>query len=493
MLAQIPNPILKTLDVPTLQEWWRADNKGYGVNGMTWLDNFYSGKGALVISTPQGVQTWQLRYPWDTVNVFTWSGGDANIKAGDFNGDGITDYVDGKGNIYQGVKNGEPPNKAFFKPNEVFSTWTVYDLNKDGKSDLIRSSANNDNSFTNLRPELQVMFGEDTIQRMQLTTYTLKQLDTNNLPVEMYISATNTLRIVCRHYTWHKGSPSIVLDYDGFRLAEIQWDKSSKLPVDTTLSQFWNSIVNSIGNYRNSCILDLSTKTYLITSVLAEGGDNNNNLVIYNLSNDKIEQVSETRMDGIGRITTLKHSIDGDSVKDWVVMRGYSGGNERIFYSGNISTSLHPVGMFMQARYRQLGSDMISVHDFSNDGIPDIAIPWTNSGAFVSFVQGPGKVTVVDEHQDDFVKLLILSVTQQPISEKGVLNIKLFTPLAGVYSFELYDTLGRKSELMSNQVLSHGVHDIQYNMSTTYIPSGHYGLRISNDKVFAETSIIIIR
>ena len=86
-------------DVPTLQEWWRADNKGYGVDGMTWLDNFYNGKGALVVSTPNGVQTWLLRFPGDVENVFTWQGGDANIKTGDFNGDGVTDYVDGKGNI----------------------------------------------------------------------------------------------------------------------------------------------------------------------------------------------------------------------------------------------------------------------------------------------------------------------------------------------------------------------------------------------------------
>ncbi|MBS1537065.1 MAG: hypothetical protein JST20_04890, partial [Bacteroidetes bacterium] len=101
------NPVQDT--IPQLQEWWRADNMKYGKYGMTWLDNFYNGKGALVVWTPNGVQTWQLRFPGDTQNVFTWQKGSANIKTGDFNGDGIIDYVDENSNIYQGIKNGEPP------------------------------------------------------------------------------------------------------------------------------------------------------------------------------------------------------------------------------------------------------------------------------------------------------------------------------------------------------------------------------------------------
>ncbi len=73
---------------------------------MTWLDNFYHGKGALVVYTSEGVKTWLLRFPGDTMNVFSWEKGSSNIKTGDFNGDGITDYVDENGYIYEGIKNG---------------------------------------------------------------------------------------------------------------------------------------------------------------------------------------------------------------------------------------------------------------------------------------------------------------------------------------------------------------------------------------------------
>ena len=96
--------------IPKLQEWWRDDNNmHYGKFGMTWLDNFYNGRGALAVWTPQGVKTWLLRFPGDTANVFTWQKGSSNIKTGDINGDMITDYIDENSNIYEGVKNGEPP------------------------------------------------------------------------------------------------------------------------------------------------------------------------------------------------------------------------------------------------------------------------------------------------------------------------------------------------------------------------------------------------
>ncbi len=123
-----------------MKEWWRVDDNGYGVAGMTWLDNFYNGMGVLVVSTPSGVQSWQLRYPGDTVNVFSWTGGDANIQTGDFNGDGLTDYLDGKGNLYLGQAQGLPKAPVLVAPLDPISFNSVCDINDDGVDDVISVS-----------------------------------------------------------------------------------------------------------------------------------------------------------------------------------------------------------------------------------------------------------------------------------------------------------------------------------------------------------------
>ena len=66
--------------IPQLKEWWRTDVLKYGRYGMTWLDNFYHGKGALVVYTSEGVKTWLLRFPGDTMNVFSWEKGVRILK-----------------------------------------------------------------------------------------------------------------------------------------------------------------------------------------------------------------------------------------------------------------------------------------------------------------------------------------------------------------------------------------------------------------------------
>jgi len=76
-------------------------------DGISFLPNCYNGQNAIVVSTSKGVHTWLNRFPGDTQNVFTWKTG--NIRRGDFNGDGITDYTDAEGNIYPEIQNGMPP------------------------------------------------------------------------------------------------------------------------------------------------------------------------------------------------------------------------------------------------------------------------------------------------------------------------------------------------------------------------------------------------
>ncbi len=185
--------------IPQLQEWWRADNMQYAKYGMTWLDNFYQGKGALVVWTPQGVKTWQLRFPGDTMNVFTWEKGSSNIKTGDFNGDGITDYVDENGNIYEGIKNGEPPKAESVSFGQYYPE-AITDLNGDGNDDIINTPTIN---RTLPSTEITVCFGKQGLKDMNWQAVKIKDIDSNNAVLSCYSTANHELRLVCRRYFWY--------------------------------------------------------------------------------------------------------------------------------------------------------------------------------------------------------------------------------------------------------------------------------------------------
>ncbi|MBL7999813.1 MAG: VCBS repeat-containing protein, partial [Candidatus Kapabacteria bacterium] len=336
-LAQEPSPPV-TQSVPTLKEWWRADNMGYGVDGMTWIDNFYNGKGALVVGTPKGVQTWQLRYPWDTVNIFTWTGGSGNLKTGDFNGDGVTDYIDQKGNVYKGSRNGLPELTTIrvgFPSSEGLSPFFVGDFNRDGKSDVFHFSSLNGSSYERIGI---IYFGNSIMQAFEQTIIErLPPFDTGWSGFDCYIKHSGEIVLMSRIGKEKKRE-------DGYKMyvltaerngTQVDARASSELIIPTE----YNKIVTK----GISAILERDGKQYLIAAELINGIDDYgaNNLVVYNLTNDKFEKLSTTRMDGISTITALNHSIDGDSVKDWFVQRTSSATSEYFdVFSGRMDVPL---------------------------------------------------------------------------------------------------------------------------------------------------------
>jgi len=109
LLGRVPLPAQKILQdtIPQLKEWWRAPEteKGLGKYGVCYIPNFYHGRDAMGVSINNGqMETWLNRFPGDRENIFTWKGG-GPVLQGDFNGDGITDFMAG-GYIYRGIKNG---------------------------------------------------------------------------------------------------------------------------------------------------------------------------------------------------------------------------------------------------------------------------------------------------------------------------------------------------------------------------------------------------
>ena len=470
------NPIADT--IPQLKEWWRADNMQYAKYGMTWLDNFYNGKGALVVWTPQGVKTWLLRFPGDTMNVFTWEKGSSNIQTGDFNGDGATDYVDENGNVYQGIKNGEPPNPLPIIPAKRFSPWSVGDFNNDGLDDII------DNAVP-----LLFVFGKPSIQEMKVEPFSIIGIDTNNVPLSIYKVNPNEMRIVCRHYYWtnNVNFPFRSVYKDGLRLVRVWWDGNGF--KSEVLDEFTVNVSNNsgVGNYSGGVLLkQTDNKVYWLGSI------NDNLITIYNLSKNKLE-VLYTKIYGGGALGTLRHSIDNDTVADLFIYGQRSDGmRDIIFYSGNINEDLHPIYEFITV---QLAS-LISLNDITGDGKPEIAlsnyyIVSSREKYRFSILTNRDTTNSVVEDEESKSTFFIRAISPMPVLQDKVLQVKVSVPKAGNYTLSLFDRVGRKVPSKIEQYELSGEQILPINIGNYEVSSGAYTLQLEGYGKVVQCSILI--
>ncbi len=310
-----------------MKEWWRVDDKGYGVNGMTWLDNFYNGKGVLVVSTPTGVQSWQLRYPGDTVNVFSWTGGDAYIKTGDFNGDGVIDYLDGKGNLYLGQAQGLPKAPVLVAPLDQISSNSVCDINDDGIDDVITVSQNHTTVL------FSVKLGDGSESTLQHPSVGVKRyFDSTRSVMSIYSKSKIQHRLLVRYGPYYYGN-----GVDALELYEMKWSPNDSL---LTFNKLSNRVISQFDqSWHSGCLFQPSeSSVYRMQAERIDVSDvefYRSNLKIYNLSNDSIESVVTTRCDSVASIVPMNFSINSDSTVDFIVAK--QGGHRLEIYSGLIS------------------------------------------------------------------------------------------------------------------------------------------------------------
>ncbi len=319
----------------TMKEWWKEDGNGYGVNGFTWLDNFYHGSGALAISTPKGVQTWLLNHPWDTVSVFNWTNGDANIISGDFNGDSITDYLDGKGSLYLGRAQDVPGSPRRVIADDL-PTRFVCDINNDGMDDAVLVDQNTDTVG------LRIWFGSrnDSVLTSQVL-FEGRYFDSSRKIVSIYAISNKKVRVLIRlaPYKIDKHGDFQVTS-DGYELYDANWNSSTKSLSFTRLHEI---TLNNAGlSWLAGCTLRQSDGTmYRIDAERISIYDTwytNTNLAVYSLSNDSIKKIASIRMDSIYDMVALNHSIDADSLSDFVLNKG--DGYSLSCVSGNFSNGI---------------------------------------------------------------------------------------------------------------------------------------------------------
>ena len=440
LFAQIPSPKgdISTQSLPVLQEWWRADNMGYGIaynggnGGMTWLENFYHGKGALVISTPTGVKTWQLRYPWDTVNVFTWQGGDANIKTGDFNGDGVTDYLDDKGNIYIGTENGKPPLLSDKKINHLIGQRRVFvtDINKDGKSDILSFAST-------IYPSKifgQVFFGTTDIKNIHTKSiYQSGTIDTNSSAYCIYENSKKEIRLINRYY--QKGSS------DGYTLYSVSINNIDSTPVLNKLHEYFVSDRQETCGRTYAIITDDTKHTiHWVALEMINERRELTNVTVYDVSNDTFNKLYSVRMDSVTTIGSYNHNVSNDGIKDFYVVRWKVDLLSKIMvFSGDISSSFTQLSEYKLCQYQ----GCTTVNDLNNDGISDIVIrgEYLDDNCFRVLLSS--KTTSIDDtliHNESFS---IRYKSTLPIRNNQDIELEIKSQQPQTINYEIIDVLGK--------------------------------------------------
>ncbi|MBL7998592.1 MAG: VCBS repeat-containing protein [Candidatus Kapabacteria bacterium] len=483
-LAQEPTPPV-TQSVPTLKEWWRADNMGYGLNGATWIDNFYNGKGALVVSTPNGVQTWQLRYPWDTVNIFTWAGGNANLKTGDFNGDGVKDFIDADGKIYKGVQNGFPVLTKISTSHPD----AIGDFNGDGKDDVFSFRA----SFWYKEAIGHVQFGND-LNDTSLRAVTIEReqpFDTLWSTLTCYTRPDGGLGVIMCGRPYYDSKGNATWMRDGYKLYSVNFAAGSSVPLVAALDSLM--IVNNGKQMvkENSCVYHDNYITYFISNEIINGEYYNNNITLYRIINNSISRITSLRKDFTGSVLVLQHSINSDSIPDIVISSNTANNNvQRTFFSGDAGDMIFKELFRLQGYPIGVNNPPIvfSVPDFSGDGINDFVVRAMNDT--MAFVYSD-YTTHVD--QRDTMSGLDVHISPNPMSRAGelVLIVNNFTDVDQQVTVSLIDGAGRQQRL-SNEAVKPGKNMLSYPLSLYALSGGRYTICISTSSGVAITHPIII-
>ncbi|MBL8000232.1 MAG: hypothetical protein JNL32_16535, partial [Candidatus Kapabacteria bacterium] len=357
------------------------------------------------------------RYVWDTVNIFTWEGGSAVLRKGDFNGDGVTDYADLKGNIYKGNANRFP---ELTKANIVFLP-IVADMNNDGLDDMLAYTA---------RGNLILYLGHKILDSIPTTRIEVPMpFDTTHTGFAgVFTRANGGVRFVFTRRL-PAGSPTADPYYTMY---SVEW--AANKPVFTQIDQVLSGKEAAYDVCRLQPVLG---KNYFIF----REGLNTPSISIYDLSNDKLEKLITKKMDAVSILATLNHSIDGDSAKDFIIMERQSDGLDRVFYSGANPSELRPIGKY-KALNHGTTLNIVSTDDATGDGIPDVIVPWATPDYWRwSFLYGPGSLTSVNSVTVSDAANTVLGISQDPV-QPDLLRVGIDVEKDGIYEFSIINIRG---------------------------------------------------
>jgi hypothetical protein len=475
---------------PVLQEWWRAPENMVVGRGISYLPNFYNGKGALAISVQRVAgtnvtntfETWLNRYKGDTNSVFNWKGG-TFVKRADFNGDGITDYIDGGGFIYQGIKNGEPPNPEPVTKIDFLSgvdNCFVLDADNDGLDDIV---------FNFSAIKLNVVKGKKDIRTM------VTEKDNINIPGFQngdrsyirgaYIGRDSVLKIVVMEYRtdWNE-------EKDNIDIYSITW------PVADSLAQ-----VRRTGRIRGLYdqwtffngtvyILRISADSqYMFVSKLGTTFSK----YIYDLRTDTPKLIDSIPYDG-GQFLFEK-SVSGGMKPDYAII--YSNFGDLALFRGGFPLSKQPMAKAQAYRidFDGVSSDTFKIgticmlDDVNGDGINDIAVGCNSTLTPNIFRILLGQATTLSVHENMDTAFSLADPMPHPLQQSSLLKIMIDKP--DLYTLRLSSIDGSMSKSIFEGRLEQGDH--LFSISPDGLPPGAALLQLFRGSQLIASRIIILQ
>jgi hypothetical protein len=410
---------------PVLQEWWRAPNTMSVGQAITYLPNFYQGKGAMAIIYNGKAVTWLNQYAGDTNNIFSWKGG-LPIRMGDFNGDGIQDYVDADGYVYQGQGNGQLPLQEPVA-NIVTITRTiveVMDVNHDGLADVVVAINANDSLG------ISVAYGNRDLRSMKLQRSKESIRYSTKDEIEdikaMYRAQDSSLMLVIYRTRRFMNTP-----IDNFLLYRAFWAKDSSEPVFEMVDEIRGNDTKRLYSGLAYFRFDPKTKkSYLFIHSIVYSS-----FLVYDVSNG--------RLNAIGRIGYLPQFLNTPTQKGF----GWLGTNRYYtrLYAGDFSPETLP---YVERRYDTIADNNLVGHteasiidDVNGDGIADIALGYSsgNISNFFRIVLGVSPTTSIQAAETS--SFTLSDPAPHPISDNSRLKIQIQNP--GNYTLFIQDSRGQ--------------------------------------------------
>ena len=463
--------------LPMLEEWFSLPG---GQPYLSYLPNFDiegNGKNALGLKYNTS-GTWYNRFPFDTANQFSWSGnGYFKIVQGDFNKDGMIDYMDSRGYVYRGLQNGSPPEvEPAVQAAIGLSSRNTYvsDFNNDGFDDVLTTTQAEPGAVSNFAV---LVLGAADLTKMQAISLG-KPIGKRDYLIGAYTTPGGKARVIL--YTDDFG-------VEAFNLVEFTVTSAGGTPdvSFTVLDKFRRDY--AIGQtqpyfYPQGSLLYNSVKTgvkALIPYILY------NQTSVYEIVADRFANKKQLPL--IDEPYLINPSIDKDSIEDWAA--GYSKDHIAIF-SGNPSDTPKPRAVIP---YLSCGGNrvIIGIGDVSGDGIGDLAFA-ARDGCFRIYKGLDWKVVGVNEtgvpsdfrlHQNE----------PNPVGKDGRTVVPMTIAREGRYTLTLYDGEGKHIAELFGGALPAGEVRVPLDLAGLPIGSGFYTLRLSDGKATRERGILLTK
>jgi hypothetical protein len=468
--------------LPELQEWysWKGSifNTGGRVSYLPGFDSVGGGLNAITQHRNGKDIVWYNRFPFDTTSQFQWkSGGAYAVFQFDANGDGIPDYFDNKGRVYQGIKGQKPESEpAIILSRGGTLKPLIGDLNNDGYDDIL---AYNDRDY------FDVILGNKDISDMTRVTITYPMKES------IYVGG----------YFSESGKPRIILfndwgSFESFTIYAVTITYTGNQP-SVSFEQL-DSIEKSKGSsdeklYEICCNYFYWNKrtgqNYLVLSPTMKPGETRTNYTGYTITNDKFVFLRENAVSG-GSYSYLSGSVDGDDEEDFITWDNFKI-NDKEFIGCAIYSGLPLHNPYLAAYFPRNFCGYIEwlsyIGDVNNDGIGDIAFGGSD-GCFAVYL-GLDWRTVNVNSVAQYNSFKLHQNIPNPVQKDRKTLLPVSLKQQGNYSIVLYSLQGSRIKDLFNGELSEGEHKIPLDLMG--LSAGMYIVKMSTGAVSRERAIMI--